>query len=440
VRRSLIVTVAAAVAMVLVAMLVPMGVLLRSYALEDRLSRAALEVQATETVVSGQDPGAVNVYVDRINRSDDGTRTTVLYPPSTEHPDGFAIGPDTEDDARVTEARATGQARVDDVDGGAEILVPVSLGGSSPAAESTPVVRVVVSAPGLESEVVRAWLVLLALGLVLLGGALVLADRLGTSFVRPIRDLADHARRLGDQEAPEALPPRGPREVQELTEALNRLVSRIEELRQREREVVADLSHRLRTPITALRLRVDALRDADAQARLGADLDDLEAMVDHVVRQARRSQREGVVARTDGVAALVERVRFWEPLAQDQGRRFSLDISVSGPVDVRASRGDLDALVDVLLDNVFTYTPDGSAVDVTVAARAGGGLVLTVDDGGPGFPAELDVTGRGASGSGSTGLGLAIARQTATESGGGLSWSASPGGGGRVVVELGPTS
>jgi len=440
VRRSLIVTVAAAVTMVLVAMLVPMGVLLRSYALEDRLSRAALEVQATETVVSGQDPGAVNVYVDKINRSDDGTRTTVLYPPSSEHPEGFAVGPDPGEDARVTESRATGQARVDDVDGGAEILVPVSLGGSSPAAEVTPVVRVVVSAPGLESEVVRAWLVLLALGLVLLGGALVLADRLGTSFVRPIRDLAHHARRLGDHEAPEALSPRGPREVQELTEALNRLVSRIEVLRQREREVVADLSHRLRTPITALRLRVDALEDAQARTRLGADLDDLEAMVDHVVRQARRSQREGVVARTDGVAVLVERARFWEPLAQDQDRSFAVDVRVDGPVDVRASRGDLDALVDVLLDNVFSYTPDGSSIEVTVAARAGGGLTLTIDDQGPGFPEDLDVAGRGASGSGSTGLGLAIARQTATESGGGLSWSASPGGGGRVVVELGPAS
>ena len=439
-RRSLIVTVAAAVTMVLVAMLVPMGVLLRSYALEDRLSRAALEVQATETVVSGQDAGAVNVYVDRINRSDDGTRTTVLYPPTPEHPDGFAVGPDPEVDSRVIEARATGQARVDDVDGGAELLVPVSLGGGSPAAERTPVVRVIVSTPGLESEVVRAWLVLLALGLVLLGGALVLADRLGTSFVRPIRDLAGHARRLGESTAPDPLEPDGPAEVQELTEALNRLVSRIEELRQREREVVADLSHRLRTPITALRLRVDAVAETEVRERLGQDLDDLEAMVDLVVRQARRSQREGVVASADGVATIVERVRFWEPLAQDQDRQFDLRSEVSGPVPVRAAATDLDALVDVLLDNVFTHTPDGSGISVTLERRKGGGLTLTVDDDGPGFRSDLDVTDRGASGSGSTGLGLSIARQTATESGGGLSLSASPGGGGRVVVELGPAT
>jgi hypothetical protein len=79
VRRSLIVTVTAAVAMVLLAMLVPMAVLLREFALEDRLATAALEVQATETVVSGagDDKAQVNVYVARINQ-DGPARTTVL--------------------------------------------------------------------------------------------------------------------------------------------------------------------------------------------------------------------------------------------------------------------------------------------------------------------------------------------------------------------------
>ncbi len=129
-RRSLILTVAAAVSMVLLAMLVPMAVLLRSYALEDRLSRAALEVQATETVVSGQDKGAVATYLEKVNRGHD-VSTTVLYPPSDLHPEGEAIGPTPGEDADVVQARITGQASVRDVDGGSEILVPVSLGGSS---------------------------------------------------------------------------------------------------------------------------------------------------------------------------------------------------------------------------------------------------------------------------------------------------------------------
>ena len=66
-RRSLLVTAAAAISMVLLALLVPMAILVRSYALEDRLARAALEVQAVETVVSGQDEGIVGQYVDRLN-------------------------------------------------------------------------------------------------------------------------------------------------------------------------------------------------------------------------------------------------------------------------------------------------------------------------------------------------------------------------------------
>jgi signal transduction histidine kinase len=435
VRRSLILTVAAAVTMVLLAMLVPMAVLLRDYAFEDRLSRAALEVQATETVVSGQDVGTVSTYLERINTDD--VRTTVLYPPGM-HPEGDAVGPSPGEDADVVQARLTGQASVRDVDGGAEILVPVSLGGSSAGPRDTPVIKVEVQRPGLEPDLLRAWFVLLALGAALLVGALLLADRLGRSFVQPIRRLAGYAAALGDRTRPEPTTPAGPPEVRELTAAMSLLVERIEALLERERAGIADVSHRLRTPMTALRLRVDAVADADERERLAADLDELQATVDHVVREARRSEREGLVARADAVAVVSERARFWAPLAEDLGRPFEVDVRPRGPVPTRTSAEDLQALVDVLLDNVFTHTPDEAPVTVTLAERSGGGLVLTVDDGGPGFPADLDVAGRGQSGAGGTGLGLAIVQKTATESGGGLSLGVSPLGGGRVVVELGP--
>lgn len=437
-RRSLIITVAAAVGMVLLALLVPMAVLLRSYALEDRLSRAALEVQATETVVSRQDQGDVAVYIDLINRTESGIVTTVLYPPDSVHPEGLAIGPHGGEDFRVVEARATGQARVDDVAGGTEILVPVSLGGISPAASATPVIRIDVSPPGLESGIVRSWIVLTALGLVLLGAALAVADRIGRSFVSPVRAMATYAQRLGGQTSPPALTPTGPPEVRELTGALNRLVERIQILIERERESVSDLSHRLRTPMTALRLRVDALGDPSERERLGADLDELQSMVDHVVREARRSEREGLVASSDGVRVIADRVSFWRPLAEDQGREFDLDVRVEGPVLVRASAEDLEALVDVLLDNVFTHTPDTAAVAVGVAPTDGGGLVLTVADAGPGIPPGVDVIGRGSSGAGSTGLGLAIIDRTAREAGGTVRLGVSDLGGAKVVVELGP--
>lgn len=430
-RRRLILTVAAAVSMVLLAMLVPMAVLLQDYALEDRLSLAALEVQATETVVSGGDEGDVAVYVATINEASE-TQTTVLYP------GGRAIGPTPGEDDRVVQARLTGLARVDDAAGGAEILVPVSLGPSTGTPAQTPVIRVEVPEPSLGSGIYRAWLVLAALGMVLLLGALVLADRLGRSFVQPIEALAGFARRLGEDQRPEPVAIAGPSEIQQLGQALNRLVDRVEVLLARERESVSDLSHRLRTPVTALQLRIDSLPPSAERDRLAADLDELRATADQIVREARRSEREGLMPQAAAVAVLAERARFWEPLAEDQGRPFALVVEAGAEGRVRASVDDLVALLDVLLDNVFTYTPDGTAVLVRIAARPGGGVVLTVDDSGPGFPAQAIERGR--SHTGSTGLGLSIATKTAAESGGGLRVSRTEAGGGRVVVDLGPSA
>ena len=432
-RRSLIVTVAATVAMVLVAMLVPMAVLVQSYALEDRLAQAALEVQATESVVSGagEDLGAVSVYVAGVNGDDNGITTTVLYP------DGTAIGPTRGEDARVEQARATGRARVDDVADGAQILVPVSLGGSSTLPELTPVVRVEVSGPGLGSGVLQAWSILLALGLVLLLGAVLLADRLGRSFVRPIAGLARHAETLGEGRHAEPVPVDGPAEVQALGVALQRLVDRIEVLLERERRGVSDLSHRLRTPVTALRLRAERLSDREEAARIQGDLDELEAMVDHLVDQARRSEREGLVARSDAVAVVGERVRFWLALAEDQGRVVEVDLP-DGVLPVGASDHDLAALVDALLDNVFSHTSEGAPVRVRLGPSPGGGALLVVEDGGPGYPGSLDVADRGVSGGGSSGLGMSIVATTAEASGGGLSLGSSRWGGARTEVRLGP--
>ena len=436
-RRSLILTVAAAVAMVLLAMLVPMAILMRDYALEDRLASAALEVQSTETVVSGagsDNDGEVSVYLERINAASQ-TVTTVLYPGTRAD-----VGPQPGEDERVIQSRQTGQARVDDVDGGAQILVPVSLGGSSGSAADTPVIRVFVPEPGLFSgPTTRAYLVLAGLGLVLLMGALFIADRVGRSFVQPIGRLATWAQTLGDRRAPPP-DPSGPREVRDLGATLQRLVGRIELLLARERESVSDLSHRLRTPITSLRLRIDGLAAGEEKDRLSEDLDRLQVMVDHVVSEARRSEREGVVTGTPALAVLAERAAFWAPLAEDQGRRFTIDAPGEGEPEtpVHASEPDLVALVDVLLDNVFTHTPEGAAFALSVGPRTGGGVVLVVEDEGPGFPADLDVVRRGASGADSSGLGLSIAHRTATESGGGLVVGRSPSGGGRIVVELGP--
>lgn len=236
-RVRLIVTVAAAVSMVLLAMLVPMALLLRSLALEDRLARAALEVQATESVVATDDRGDIAVYVANVNEQDPALRTTVLY--AGDEPD---IGPTPGEDERVQQARLTGIARVDDVDDGAEILVPVSLGPSSGPPAQTPVIRVEVAQPSLGSGIYRIWLILAALGLLLLAGALVLADRLGRGFVGPIERLSAFARHLGQGRTPAPVEVTGPGEVRQLGQSINQLVERVQELLARERASVSDLS------------------------------------------------------------------------------------------------------------------------------------------------------------------------------------------------------
>ena len=263
-----------------------------------------------------------------------------------------------------------------------------------------------------------------------------MADRLGRRFVQPIRSLASSAQAMGtDRDTRVEL--EGPREVQEVAAALNRLGDRITTLIAREREGVADLSHRLRTPITALRLSIDALPPSAERARIQEDVDNLERMVDFVVTEARRSQREGLAPSGDVAAVVRERTDFWRPLAEDQGRTFTT-LLAQPPVLVRASVSDLAAIVDILLDNVFSYTDDGAEVRVSLTLSPDEpAATLVVEDAGAGWPSELNVADRGVSASGSSGLGLSIANSTAEASGGRLELGSSALGGTQVRVVLG---
>ncbi len=300
------------------------------------------------------------------------------------------------------------------------------------------VVSVLVPQHLLREGVTRARVVLGLLGLVLVLLSLVVADRLARSITSPITELAHAAERLGRGEIETRVHPDGPDEVREVGAALNRLAARIEELLAREREVVADLSHRLRTPITALRLDADGLRDEEERGRLGADVDDLTRHVDALIREARAPVRGGVEARCDARAVVEDRVAFWRALAEDQGRDVDLDLPVTA-VEVRASAADLEAALDALLGNVIAHTPEATGFSVSLQGSVDGGGVLVVADQGPGFTDGAAALGRGESLAGSTGLGLDIARRTAVASGGDISLGRSANGGGAsITMRLGP--
>lgn len=302
-------------------------------------------------------------------------------------------------------------------------------------AEGTAVVEVFVPADQLRAGVTRTWLVLGVLGVVLLTLALLVADRLARSLTRPVTDLATTAHRLGNGDLAARATPSGPAEVQAVGTALNRLAGRIGELLAAEREDAADLAHRLRTPLTALRLDVDALPPADRD-RLLADVDALGRGIDEVITEARRSVREGLGTGCDAVATVADRVAFWSVLAEEERRPVTVDLA-EGPLPVRLAAGDLGAALDALLGNVFAHTPEGTALHVAVRPRVGGGAEVAVTDDGPGVPAGEAALQRGHSGAGSTGLGLDIARRSAERSGGRLQVTSSSAGT-RITVELGP--
>jgi signal transduction histidine kinase len=297
----------------------------------------------------------------------------------------------------------------------------------------TAVVRTFVSDAELAQGVPQAWTILALLGLLLLALGVVVADRLVRSVVRPIGELAGVSHRLagGDLEARASAA--GPPEVREVATALNHLAGRIRDLIWQEREAVADLSHRLRTPLTALRLEVEAVPAADPEGRIGGQVRALEHAVTALIEDART--RGGGPGSCDAAAVVTERGGFWSVLAEDQQRAIRLH-AVPGPLPVSAGPSELAACVDALLGNVFAHTPEGTPFAVHLMRRIGGGAYVVVEDGGPGFPVE-DPLRRGVSGGGSTGLGLDIARQTAYASGGSLTVDRAATGA-RVVVELGP--
>jgi len=255
--------------------------------------------------------------------------------------------------------------------------------------------------------------------------------------VRPIKDLALASDRLAAGDLSARATVAGPPEVRRAGAGLNRLAVRIGELLAHERETVADLSHRLRTPLTALRIDAESLRDGAEMERLLADVSAVERTVSGIIREARRPS-SGTRASCDAAEVVAACAAFWWPLAEDQDRWMTVELA-PGPVPVQVSRDDLATCTDILLENVFAHTAEGVALAVRLSPRAGGGAWLVVTDDGPGF-GDVDLTRRGVSRGGSTGLGLDIARRIAEASGGTLVIGRSAAGGGAVTLGLGPAA
>lgn len=419
-RRLLVRYGLAMTSVVLVAFLVPLGLLARSLA-QDRAVDAGRADAQSVAVFAGDvaaDRPRLEAEVLRVNAGE--RRTTVFLP------DGSVVGERAPRTAAVRLA-ATGQAVGVRTDDGAELALPVA------GPDGVAVVRTLVPTDELRRGVVASWLVLAAVGAVLLAGTALAGDRVARRLSRSVLELSEVADRLGAGDLSARVDPSGPPEVERVGRVLNGLGDRVAGLLAAERELVADLSHRLRTPITALRLDVDALEDPRERARLAGHVDDLVRAVDDIVRTARGAERTVTAARADAAGVVRDRARFWGLLAQAQGRPLRVEVP-DGELWIGVSAADLGAALDVLVDNVFSHTPPGTAFAMAVGVGADGAVRVVVADDGPGFGEDL--AERGASGAGSTGLGLDVARRTAEDAGGHLVVDGGPGRGTRVALEV----
>jgi len=396
VRRRLALTVLAVVGMVMVAFLLPLAVLVRVVAEDRALSAAEQEARYLAGVLAAvEDRTSVDVVLGQLNTGKDRSATVWLA-------DGSRLGATVNPPADELVLARGGRSFTSSGGGARRVWVPVRQSDGTTAAAA-------VTVPGttLHRGVARAWTILGLLGLVLALLAVAVADRLARAIVAPIEDLGRVTARLQHGDLAARVEPRGPPEVVEVGHTVNRLAGRIGELLADEREAVADLSHRLRTPLTALQLEAEGLHDPDERARLSGAVAELTDAVTAVIQEARRPPGERISTPADLGAVVSDRMAFWSVLAEDQQRHWSLDLA-AGQRPVAVPTDDLVAVVDALLANVFNHTPEGTAFRVAVGPAPGGNARLVVEDEGPGFPAGA-APARGRSGAGSTGLGLDIA-------------------------------
>lgn len=274
----------------------------------------------------------------------------------------------------------------------------------------------------------RNWLGLgvIAASVAIAGGAL--AWLLATSLARPVRRLEGAARRLGQGDLEARATPGGASEVSTLALSFNQMADAFAANLAAQRDFVANASHQLRTPLTGLKLRLEAIRDeggtAAAQAAKGErEVDRLNALVDDLLELARASSTEHTASLLDLGEAAVAASERWAATVAEKGKHIKAEAQTGATV--WADPADIAHIFDNLIENAIRYSSDASEIAV-VANDQDGHATLIVSDSGPGIPPDeqarvFERFYRGTNGrraGAGTGLGLAIVDELARRWGG----------------------
>lgn len=310
--------------------------------------------------------------------------------------------------------RATGTRHSDTLN--ADLLyvaVPVASGGTVHGAA-----RITLDTHEVTERVRRFWIGLAGVAIIVLIGVAAVGKTLATSITRPIRHLQSTAARFAGGDLTQTVPdPTSPPELVSLEEAMNTMAQRLDRLLEQQRQFVSDSSHQLRTPLTALRLRLENIQSIIDDPMQGEELDlaveeitRLSELVNNLLHLAKADQAQDV-APCDLTKLTQDRADTWTAIADEAN--LTIVTRIPGhEVWVSAVPGGVEQILDNLFDNAMSASPPGATITATVSGGSDR-HALSVSDTGPGLDAEqkhraTERFWRADSSKPGTGLGLAI--------------------------------
>ena len=281
------------------------------------------------------------------------------------------------------------------------------------------VVRAALPGSAVAARVHRAWLLMVALGVGVIAAAIFVGLALSRRIAKPVADLASASARLGRGDFTARANRSGIAELDIAADNLDATAERLGRLLERERAFSADVSHQLRTPLTGLRLHLEAaiadpVVDAEAAMTVAmTEVDRLQQTIEDLLVLAREvdsSSAEPLDIRRMGD----DLEAAWHGRLAALGRPLRIEINPDAE-SVRASPTAVRQILEVLLDNAAAH---GSGAVRVCAMRIAGGFAIDVSDEGPGIVGDPNVIFERRSGSeGLHGIGLALARSLAEAEG-----------------------
>ncbi len=284
------------------------------------------------------------------------------------------------------------------------------------------------------------WLAVFVIAVMVM--AALVAWILARGIAAPLLAVANVAADLPDDLGIRADEQRGPAEVRAVARALNHTAERLAQLLQRAQAVAAEASHHLRTPLTGIRLRIEAIEETASDAEVVkqaeaalTEVDRLTRRVEQILALARGDAKAHPLEVVDIAAVLRDRVSSVQPVAGDRG--ITVQVRSAPQAWAMATAGSVARCIDELLANAVTYARTCITADLEAGDAS---VVLTIRDDGPGIDPgdEAVIWGRFQRGHGAvpggSGLGLALVRESVEDSGGSVELSTQPGAGLTVTL------